>query len=534
MRNPTKYTLQETIGWEEFEDICCSYLYINGYKNIKKAGKTKDKGRDAVTLFNKKEDIVFQFSKEKKPLYGKSSKFSKEYKKWQGRTGVKKFIFVSNQDLGSKKIDLEKTLNKPCVQIFDITDLVNFLDYEPSGQKVKKNYAIFEKDLQEIFGADNKLGKLDEVAGVVNKDDNYKIATILADKDALKVKGAVFSMSAGRATQYFIPKSKKHFEKAIPSGSFKIAFPKTKAGKELLKKYQEMVKKGDSVSIPPEYISELQLRLGSKLIFDGGGEKVSVSFKTVEKDKPIPHILRSKRKPGISIPIKLYVTKSGTDEVTFDNYREYSPLEIKIVYKIALKKVKFSYSFQPERCLDANDAFIYLRLLNEFNESPLEFFFDDKGIERPLMDIPCSGKLSLPKNYLSLLEKIARIQQTFKIRIPNPLNKQLTNPDLWSVEKLDEIARTGKTTISVKKLSFCMNNEAVEKMEQTQQINKPVAMSFGYKEGFGTFSILGIPISPNLELIIPKGKIVNKQVIDGEKTQLEVEVVENAYLTRHG
>lgn len=331
MRNPTKYTLQETIGWEEFEDICCSYLYINGYKDIKKAGKIKDKGRDAVILFNRKEDTVFQFSKENRPLYGKSSKFSKEYKKWQERKGVNRFVFVSNQDLGSKKIDLEKTLKRPTVQIFDITNLVNFLDYEPDGQKVKKNYAIFEKDLQEVFSADNKLGKLSEVAEVVNKDENYNVATILAGQDALKVKGAVFSVSSGQATQYFIPKSKEHFEQATPRGSFKMIFPKTKTGTELLRKYQEMVKKGDSISIPPEYVSELQLRLGSKLIFDGGGKKVSISFKPVEEDKPIPHILRSKRKPEISIPIKLYVTKSGTDEATFDNYKEYSPLEIKIV-----------------------------------------------------------------------------------------------------------------------------------------------------------------------------------------------------------
>ncbi|HYH13924.1 MAG TPA: restriction endonuclease, partial [Flavisolibacter sp.] len=114
MRNPTRYTLQELIGWEEFERLCCSFLFAKGHKDIQFAGKVKDGGRDAVVLHGKNERIIFQISKEKDPLLDnratrkKPSKFWREYTKWQGSKRTKKFVFVSSESLGSQKIDLMK------------------------------------------------------------------------------------------------------------------------------------------------------------------------------------------------------------------------------------------------------------------------------------------------------------------------------------------------------------------------------------------------------------------------------------------
>ena len=133
MREHTKWTLQEAIGWQEFEGICTDYLYCqHGYTNIHQAGKTRDGGRDAVVFHGKNEAIVFAFSMEQKPLGGKSSKFHKEYVNWKDKS-LELFVFVSNQDLGAKKIDLQKQLSNPPVNIFDITDLVRFLDFSDKG-----------------------------------------------------------------------------------------------------------------------------------------------------------------------------------------------------------------------------------------------------------------------------------------------------------------------------------------------------------------------------------------------------------------
>lgn len=142
MREYTKWALQEAVGWQEFEDICTDYLYCQqGYTNIRQAGKNRDGGRDAVVLHDKNEDIVFAFSMEQNPLAGQSSKFYREYSRWKDKP-LNKFVFVSNQDLGVKKIDFEKQLRRPPVGVFDITDLVRFLDLTQEGNTVKQKYGL--------------------------------------------------------------------------------------------------------------------------------------------------------------------------------------------------------------------------------------------------------------------------------------------------------------------------------------------------------------------------------------------------------
>jgi len=145
VREHTKWVLQEVVGWQEFEGICTDYLYCqHGYTNIRQAGKTRDGGRDAVVLHVKDEAIVFAFSMEQNPLAGQSSKFHREYDLWKDKP-LEMFVFISNQDLGAKKIDLQKQLSKPPVNIFDITDLVRFLDFTDNGKEAKQKYGIKER-----------------------------------------------------------------------------------------------------------------------------------------------------------------------------------------------------------------------------------------------------------------------------------------------------------------------------------------------------------------------------------------------------
>lgn len=142
MREYTKWALQEAVGWQEFESICTDFLYCqHGFENIRQAGRTRDGGRDAVILHDDREAIVFAFSMEQNPIAGASSKFFREYSRWKDEHLIK-FVFVSNQDIGALKIDLQGQLSEPPVVIFDITDLVRFLDLTPEGDKVKQNYSL--------------------------------------------------------------------------------------------------------------------------------------------------------------------------------------------------------------------------------------------------------------------------------------------------------------------------------------------------------------------------------------------------------
>ncbi len=136
MRDYTKWALQGNIGWAEFEDICSDYLFLNGYPSIRQVGRVGDGGRDAVVLRGHEEDAVFAFSMEDKPLAGSSGKFHTEYAKWRG-SGIERFVFVSNRDLGAGKIDVPKEFVDPPVEIHDITDLVRFLDLTEEGRQVK-------------------------------------------------------------------------------------------------------------------------------------------------------------------------------------------------------------------------------------------------------------------------------------------------------------------------------------------------------------------------------------------------------------
>lgn len=144
MRQFTKWVLQEAISWKEFEDICVYFLAsIPEYQGLQQIGRTRDGGIDAVleTGFKQGGKTIFAFSMEQQPLRAKYSKFFREYGRWE-KSGIREFVFVSNQELGPRKVLLSGTLNDPPVKIFDITDLLRFLEFTDQGNRVKNIYAI--------------------------------------------------------------------------------------------------------------------------------------------------------------------------------------------------------------------------------------------------------------------------------------------------------------------------------------------------------------------------------------------------------
>lgn len=88
--------------------------------------------------------------------------------------------------------------------------------------------AIFSRNLQEVSGAINRDEKLNDIAQIINQDDNYNMTTILTPPEDLpRINGTVFTSRYGDVAHYFIPKSIEHCNKAAPTVSLTLGAPNT-------------------------------------------------------------------------------------------------------------------------------------------------------------------------------------------------------------------------------------------------------------------------------------------------------------------
>jgi hypothetical protein len=538
MRNPTRYTLEETIGWEEFEDISCKVLFAKGHKDIKVAGKVRDGGRDAVVLKNQTEDTVFQISKEEDPINEKKrknkkpSKFWREYDRWLGSDTVKHFVFVSSQSLGSSKIDPMKKLKKPDVNIIDLDELVIFLDVDPAGIEIKKAHAIFNKDLQEVFGADDKHKVLNEVEQVINKDDHYNIATVLANTPHAPVANTLFSMGSGNVTRYFVPKSFEDYQSAVPTVNMMLAVPNTNEGKARMAAYADAIKQGQFVDIPSNDIKRIEFKVGDKVIFTDNENMTMASITPMADNTPRRFIIRSKEQPDVAMVAELFITAQSNSELTMDNHAANSPLDIRIKFKNGVTEARLHYSFQPDKCLDAAQAHRIARIFNALNATVTEVMFDDKGIERKLLEVPPRGGEVLPDWYMQALESMSRIQQFFKVRLPNPLARgnKLEKDDYWSIDRLQELIEHGRSTVSVSHLSFELPADKAKQFLVSRVSDGSPMLAIGSDQTSLFLSILGVEHFPGVSLVMPNVAITIKPGSAGH-AKIDVEVVNSeAYL----
>ena len=527
-RNPSRYALQELIGWEDFEKLGTSILYGMGFSDIKSAGGVKDGGKDAAVYTSNEGTTVIQISQEKDPLKEtkskKKSKFWREYEKWASDETVTKFVFVSNQPLGSKKTRLIETLRNPSVDMLGIDELVNFLDYSETGREIKKQYAIFDKDLHEVFGAEDQTQKLNDIATIINRDEHYHIDTVLASSGTQpKMPGSVFSTQDGQVIKYFTPKSYEDYLQAPAVVNVTLS-----GKREEVEKYTRAIRSGVRIQIPPEFVKDFKFKIGDKVFVDGAKDKATLYITPVADNEPRILILRSKEDPVVSIRSTLQLIDKTLDEVVMNNYAANEPIDVEARFSPE-GQLKMNYKFQLHRCRDAVIAYQYARIFNAIQQNTVELLIDDKGIERKLIDIPKRGGEPLSEGYERLLRDMSRIQEFFKVRIPNLLAEdvQLSKNDRWSIQTLAKIIDEGKAEIEVTNLTFVLLRNDIEKLrEQTAQEG---AMAFGGDPKLNLLSVLGVTEFPNIELIIPRTKI---EVIDlGDGTaKLNVDALEKPFL----
>ena len=167
MREQTYYYIQEKIEPIELERLVTTILFnvdrdqTISYKfpDIRKIGGTKDKGQDAISIF-------YQKNKYKKTIYAISKrkdfkkKIEEDLKKVYQSKNITKFVFISTKDVGNcKDPEYNKKLKEKYnieTEIFDINDLVNWLDNTPwermlnrilelENYKTLKPYQLLEK-----------------------------------------------------------------------------------------------------------------------------------------------------------------------------------------------------------------------------------------------------------------------------------------------------------------------------------------------------------------------------------------------------
>jgi hypothetical protein len=527
-RNPSRYALQELIGWEEFEKLGTSILYGKGFKDIKSAGGVKDGGKDAAVYTSNGDTIVIQISQEKEPLKEtksqKKSKFWREYEKWADNKKVTKFVFLSNQGLGSKKTTLIETLKNPHVDILGIDELVNFLDYDDIGKEIKKQYAIFDKDLHEVFGAENQNEKLNKIAEVVGRDEHYNIHTLLSPLSSQpKIPGTVFSMQDGQVVKYFTPKSYDDYLQAVPTVNLTLA-----GKREDVEKYMLAIRSGVGAQIPDNFIKEFKFTVGEKVYIDGAKNKATLHVSPVPDDKPRIFVLRSTVEPENSIRSTLKLVSRTLEEVVLNNFEEKEPIDMEVRFT-GQNEFKLNYTLQFDRCRDAVVAYQYARIYNAIQTETVELLIDDDGIERKIVEVPKRNSKPLSEEYLDGLHDLARIQQFYKVRIPNPLAKQndFTKDDYWSIETLAKIIDEGQAEIGITNLSFVLLRSDIDKLRE--ETSGESAMALGADTKLNMLSVLGVTEFPNLELILPKTKVEVTDLGD-DTARLDVDILEKPYL----
>lgn len=527
-RSPSRYALQELIGWEDFEKLGTSILYGMGFKNIKSAGGVKDGGKDAAVYTSDGDTIVIQISQEKEPLKEskskKKSKFWREYEKWTDNKKVTKFVFVSNQSLGSKKTNLIETLKNPLVDMYGIDELVNFLDYNDTGKEIKKQYAIFDKDLHEVFGADNQNEKLNKVAEVIGQDEHYNIHTLLSPLSSHpKIPGTVFSMQDGQVVKYFTPKSYEDYLQAVPTVNLTLA-----GKREDVEKYMLAIRSGVGVQIPDILIKDFKFTVGDTVYIDGAKNKATLHVSPVPDDKPRIFILRSTVEPENAIRSTLQLVDRTLEEVVLNNFGAKEPIDMEVRFN-GQNEFKLSYTLQLDRCRDAVVAYQYARIYNAIQTETVELLIDDDDIERKIVEVPKRDSKPLSEEYLGGLHDLARIQQFYKVRIPNPLARQndFTNNDYWSIETLTKIIDQGMAEIGVTNLSFVLLRNDIDELRE--ETSSESAMVFRGDTKLNMLSVLGVTEFPNIELILPKTKVEVTDLGDGS-ARLDVDILEKSFL----
>ncbi|NCU38655.1 hypothetical protein EOL96_06400 [Candidatus Saccharibacteria bacterium] len=530
-RNPSRYALQELIGWEDFEKLGTSILYGMGFTDIKSAGGIKDGGKDAAVFMSNGNKIIIQISQEKDPLKKtnakKKSKFWREYERWANDKKITKFVFVSNQPLGSKKTDLIESLENPPIDMYGIDELVNFLDYDNMGKEIKRQYAIFDKDLHEVFGADNQNEKLNDIATVINQDEHYHIDTVLASSGLQpKIPGSVFSTQDGQVIKYFTPKSYEDYLQAPAVVNVTLS-----GNRAEVDKYMNAIRSGVRIQIPPEFVKDFKFKVGEKVFMDGVNEKATLYVAPVPDNAPRILVLRSKKEPDVSIHSTLKLVDKTLDEVVMNNYAAKEPIDVEARFTPE-GQLKLNYKFQLNRCRDAVVAYRYARIFNAIQQDTVELLLDDIGIERKLMDIPKRGGEPLSEGYERALRDMARIQNFFKVRLPNPLSEhqELKKNDYWSIQTLAKIIDEGKADIKVTNLSFVLLRDDINKLREETDGESAMALSGDPK--LNMLSILGVTDFPNIELILPRAKVEVTDLGDGT-AKLDVSVLEKPFLRYH-
>lgn len=235
--------------------------------------------------------------------------------------------------------------------------------------------------------------------------------------------------------------------------AFDLSFPNTTEGKEILEKYQQLVKTGTELKIPQQYISDFRLPEFMKEVFDFS--KITdgqLILRTHQRHNVLEVDLDIECDDGERAAlthIKLDLVRHGTDEALLDNSRQRTLWLLELIWRIKEHRAQINFKARDGR-FNVKSQLEWLKCLRAYSKGgELRLVNSETGVAGLQERFP-SGLIAEPDpEVIRLVEKVFFIQS--KTGVPLSVPERLTPDDVDRIIATERILKTGKNTFSMPK-----------------------------------------------------------------------------------
>ena len=238
--------------------------------------------------------------------------------------------------------------------------------------------------------------------------------------------------------------------------STQFVFPDSEAGNAVKEDYQRFLKTGSPVSIPGEFVRNIQLPEFTKFLLPAEEGRVEgIRLSTASESPPVPLRAAIRCDDGTVQSLEyldLRVVQAGTEEATLDNSAQPTPFKVTVTFNAARHSLQFSYSFEfrDANCKQELDGLCFAYAMNRGGEFVIEHL--DTGIELNRADVS-PGQVPQPdEDFLRLLEDVVFVQTKVKVAICVP--ETIAQDEIGTLYQVVQILRQGFVNLSELKVGI--------------------------------------------------------------------------------